>query len=146
MKLRNLEAAGSAGGYSIRHVWVVACDASCSPGSPMQWSSMKAASPFISSSQSTQSTVASLTHFQHCNPVWITKFLIRVIVIRPECERAKGLQSVGLEQQRRAALGALQSQIDVVQCLATVHCVKSFSPIWTTSLKSYVLELHFFQS
>lgn len=51
---------------------------------------------------------------------------------------------MGLEQHRKAALGALQSQIDVVQCLATVRSVKGFSPIWMTSLKSYVLELHFF--
>lgn len=51
---------------------------------------------------------------------------------------------MGLEEQRKAALGALQSQIDVVQCVAPVHSVKCFSPIWTESLKSYVLELHFF--
>lgn len=43
---------------------------------------------------------------------------------------------MGLEQQRKAALGALQSQIDVVQCVATVRSVKRFSPIWTASLKS----------
>lgn len=53
---------------------------------------------------------------------------------------------MGLEQQRKAALGALQSQIDVVQCVATLRSAKRFSPIWTASLKSYVLELHFFFS
>lgn len=50
--------------------------------------------------------------------------------------RGKGLQSVGLEQQQKAALGALQTQIDVVQCAATRHSVKCFIPIWTVWLKS----------
>lgn len=50
--------------------------------------------------------------------------------------RGKGLQSVGLEQRQKAALGALQTQIDVVQCAATLHSVKCFIPIWTARLKS----------
>lgn len=50
--------------------------------------------------------------------------------------RGKGLQSERLEQQQKAALGALQTQIDVVQCVATLHSVKCFIPIWTARLKS----------
>lgn len=50
--------------------------------------------------------------------------------------RGKGLQSVGLEQRQKAALGALQTQIDVVQCAATLHSAKCFIPIWTARLKS----------
>lgn len=82
--------------------------------------------PFISSSRSVQSTASSLTLVQllrtRSDP---TVFLIS------DCNQArilrgKGLQSVGLEQQQKAALGALQTQIDVVQCAATPHSAKCF--------------------
>ena len=51
---------------------------------------------------------------------------------------------MGLEQQRKAALGALQSQIDVVQCVATVRSAKRFSPILDGKFKVLGLRTSFF--
>lgn len=94
---------------------------------------MKVRGPFISA----HSTVSVLHSLPAPRPSPTQRDLNeKVIVIWPEFQRAKGLQSVGLEQQQKAALVALQSQIDVVQCEAAGRSVKHFSPIWTTSLKS----------
>lgn len=60
---------------------------------------------------------------------------------RSDCNQARMLKGqrppiCGIGTAGKAALGALQSQIDVVQCAATVHSVKCFTHIWTASLKS----------
>ena len=51
---------------------------------------------------------------------------------------------MGLEQQRKAALGALQSQIDVVQCSATVRSVKRLNPYLDGKFKVLRLTSFFF--
>lgn len=60
--------------------------------------------------------------------------------------RGKGLQSVGLEEQQKAALGALQTQIDVVQCAAMLHSAKCFIPHLDCAVKVLGLRTSFFPS
>lgn len=72
--------------------------------------------------------------------VLLARFLITVIVIRPECQGAKWHPICRIGQAAKGSFGVLQSQIAVVQYVHA-HSAKVFSPVFQGS-KFKVFYLH----
>lgn len=103
------------------------------------WSSTKSNAVIINEtasffiSWSTRSSGASLTLSQCAS-------LTHQVLNQSDCNQASMLKGqrpsiCGIGTAAKGSFGALHSQIDVVQCRATVHSVKHLSPIWMAILK-----------